>query len=65
MLWDDYDPSVKVRIDDLEIGRDCVGLQAEFDTAYENDASTRERTGHGNADLMIYIDEALRAAGCY
>jgi hypothetical protein len=27
--------------------------------------ATYNRTGHNNAKLMGYIDEALQAAGCY
>lgn len=62
--WEDY-PSVQSRIDGLAAAKDCAGLQAEFDTADANNAATEQRTGHNNADLMGYIDEALRSAGCY
>jgi len=63
--WQDYDASVKTRIDELTEVGDCAALQAEFDVADANDDTTRARTGHGNAELMTYIDEALRLAGCY
>jgi hypothetical protein len=63
--WEDYDASVTVRIDDLQSAADCAGLQGEFDTADANNAATLDRTGHSNLNLMTYIDEALRLAGCY
>lgn len=63
--WDNYDPSVKQRIDSMAEKQDCAGLQSEFDTAEANSSMQRARTGDGNADLMGYIDEQLSAAGCY
>jgi hypothetical protein len=63
--WADYDASVQVRIDELQQAADCAALQEEFDTADANSAATMDRTGHGNSALMLYIDEALRLAGCY
>lgn len=63
--WENYSPDVKARIDGMETERDCIGLQAEFDTADANDDAQRDRVGEGNADLMAYIDQALESAGCY
>lgn len=63
--WDDYDPAVRERIDQLADNVDCVGLQGEFDAADANGAATQDRTGHNNADLMAYIDHLMRVAGCY
>ena len=63
--WKDYAPTVKTRIDEAASRRDCAALQKEFDTAFTNDAATRSRTGHGNSDLMEYIDRMLRDSGCY
>jgi hypothetical protein len=63
--WANYDQSVRPRIDALAAAKDCAGLQNEFDTADANDAAQRSRTGDGNADLLDYIDQQLRDAGCY
>lgn len=63
--WEDYDSSVKTNIDALEAAKDCAGLQSQFDIADANGDATYKRTGHNNAKLMGYIDEALQAAGCY
>jgi hypothetical protein len=63
--WRDYASDLKPRIDGLAAAADCAGLQREFDTADANNAATRSRTGHSNTDLMAYIDDAMRGAGCY
>ena len=63
--WSKYGDGLQERIDSLAAAADCSALQSEFDTAFDNDELTRERTGSGNADLMAYIDDKLRAAGCY
>lgn len=63
--WENYTPEVKQRIDSMAAAGDCMGLQAEFDTAEANDAAQRERTGDGNADVMGYIDDKMSSAGCY
>jgi outer membrane biosynthesis protein TonB len=63
--WENHAPTVKFRIDRLGVREDCDGLQEAFDNADANDAAQRNRTGDGNADLMGYIDQWLRHAGCY
>lgn len=63
--WSDYARSVKMTIDRAERLGQCRKLQDQFDVADANNESTMRRTGHNNADLMSYIDEALGAAGCY
>ena len=63
--WKDYSPTVKSRIDRYAHEANCIGLQGEFDQADMNDPVVKLRTGHGNADLMAYIDYQLQQAGCY
>lgn len=63
--WSKYDASVKQRIDALEESSDCVGLQAEFDTAYANNDAQRARTGEGNTALLEHLDAIMKDAGCY
>lgn len=63
--WSDYAAGVQARIDGLAASKDCTALQGEFDTADANNAATMNRTGHNNAALMGYIDDKMRAAGCY
>jgi hypothetical protein len=63
--WLDYAPGVKVNIDALRRAKKCSALQAQFDTAEANNEATAARVGHNNADLMNYIEAAIRAADCY
>jgi hypothetical protein len=63
--WTDYAPGLQARIDALATAKDCTALQDEFDVADVNNDATLARTGHNNAHLMGYIDDKLRAAGCY
>jgi PBP1b-binding outer membrane lipoprotein LpoB len=63
--WEDYAPEVKIRLDEMMEAKDCSGLQAQFDISYANNDATMSRTGHNNADLMRYTDEAMQIAGCY
>ena len=63
--WGDYAPDVQSRIDKLASSKDCAGLQDSFDTADANNEATMKRTGHNNAALMTYIDDAMKSAGCY
>ena len=63
--WEDYDPGLKGRITTARDAKDCPGLQTMFDAADKNNEATMARAGHNNADLMSYIDDALKAAGCH
>lgn len=60
-----YADQVRISIDAQVAAKDCKALQAAFDTATANDAAQRTRTGSGTADLMTYIDGALKFAHCY
>lgn len=63
--WKNYAPDLQSRIDALASAKDCASLQEQFDNADANDDAQRSRTGSGNADLMGYIDDALKSADCY
>lgn len=65
MDWKNYSPDVKQRIEGYTASKDCAGLQREFDTADANNDAQRSRTGSNNADLMGYLDDLMRDAGCY
>jgi len=65
VAWDDYDSTLKSKIDGYADDSDCAALQEQFDVADQNNGSTRERTGHGNVELMDYINGKLTDAGCY
>ena len=59
--WSKYEYGLKSRIDNSN----CNELQKEFNNAADNSDIQRARTGEGNSLLMGYIDEKLRAKGCY
>lgn len=63
--WENYDETLQPRIDAHAVAGDCVALQSEFDTAYENNTATRDRTGEGNDKLMAYINDLMREVGCF
>lgn len=63
--WENYPGSQQQIIDEEEAEADCAALQEMFDIADNADDAQRDRTGDGNADLMGYIDEAMKLAGCY
>ncbi len=63
--WGDYASDLKGRIDGEAARKDCAALQTDFDDADANNDATVARTGHNNAELMGYIDDAMRGAGCY
>lgn len=49
---DELNPGFRQHIDTMERADDCTGLQAAFDRS-------------DDADELSYIDDAMRAAGCY
>ena len=63
--WENSLPGLQALIDSQAAAKDCRGLQAQFDLADRGDKRMTERVGSGNADLMRYIDDKLKAAGCY
>ena len=63
--WADYAPALQSHIDALAASANCPALQEQFDNTDANNDATMSRTGHNNAALMGYIDQTMRAAGCY
>lgn len=63
--WENYHPDVKERIETMHAADNCAGLQVEFDTAYDNNTAQRERTGTGNSQLMNYLFDLQKDAGCF
>ena len=63
--WSDYAAGLQGKIDGMATAKDCRGLQAEFNTADRNSEATKARTGRNNAELMKYVDTAMKTAGCY
>jgi hypothetical protein len=61
--WENYEPGTKDRIDILGNLGNCDGLRQEL-IKYSQDADQRERTGDGNGDIRIYINNKLDSADC-
>lgn len=64
-FWQRYSPEVKTRILQMIRDKDCNGLQAEFDIAYQNSEAQRRRTGKSNSELLSFIDDAMAEIDCY
>ena len=63
--WGDYAPRLQEQIITARTAKDCATLQTMFNNAAANNQATLTRTGHNNADLMAYIDQALKDASCH
>lgn len=63
--WGNYSPEVKQNIDTMAVSKDCRNLQKHLGAAELNSDYQKQKTGEDNALLMRYIDEQMRAAGCY
>lgn len=58
-FWAHYPPALRGIIDEDAAAHDCESLQATFDTW-----GAADDLG-GKVDLLVYIDAALEASGCY
>ena len=63
--WRDYAPSLQANIDALAAAKDCNGLQAHFNQIGATNLAERNRSGHGNFQVLKYIDDKERAANCF
>ena len=65
VAWADYEPGLQAKIDSMAVAKDCVGLQAEFNQIGATNLAMRNRYGHGNFEVLQYIDAKERAASCF
>lgn len=63
--WKDYEPALQTKIDAMAVAKDCTGLQAQFNTIGATNLAVRNRTGHGNVEILSYIDQKEREASCF
>ena len=63
--WKDYEPSLQAKIDAMATTQDCNGLQLEFNEIGATNLAVRNRFGHGNVEILKYIDDKERAASCF
>jgi len=62
--WEDYPTDLQRIIDEDEAAKDCAGLQDIFDVQDASNQSMIDAKGHGNAKVMMYVQEALEHADC-
>lgn len=63
--WNKYEPDLKQKLDSLAELADCEMLQREFDRFFDGSETEQNKTGTNNVSLLVYIDSAMRASGCY
>lgn len=63
--WSEYAPQVHDATMRAVGSGNCRAMQRAFDGAANSDDAHRARWGHGNTDLMGYLDQQMKAAGCY
>ena len=63
--WSDYAPSLHAKIDAMATAKDCDALQIEFNQIGATNLAMRNRFGHGNLEVLKYIDDKEREASCF
>jgi hypothetical protein len=63
--WADYTPGLQAKIDAMSIAKDCDGMQSEFNQIGATNLAVRNRFGHGNVEVLSYIDGKEREASCF
>jgi hypothetical protein len=63
--WQDYAPGMQAKIDTLAASKDCVGMQLVFNQIGGTNLAERNRYGHGNEEILKYIDAKEKAISCF
>lgn len=63
--WRDYEPGLQSQIDAMSAAKDCDGMQSVFNKIGATNLAVRNAHGHGNEEVLGYIDAKERAAGCF
>jgi len=63
--WRDYEPALQSKIDAMAAAKDCQGLLIQFNEIGGTNLAVRNQFGHGNEEILQYIDGKERAAGCF
>ena len=63
--WRDYAPTLQATIDAMAAAKDCQGLLIQFNDIGGTNLAVRTKFGHGNEEILQYIDGKERAAGCF
>jgi hypothetical protein len=65
VAWRDYEPGLQAKIDAMALAKDCDGMQLEFNEIGGTNLAVRNRYGHGNLEVLNYIDAKEREANCF
>jgi hypothetical protein len=63
--WRDYEAGLQARIDAMAAANDCQGLTIEFNQIGGTNLAVRTKFGHGNEEVLQYIDTKERGINCY
>jgi hypothetical protein len=64
VIWADYSLGLKSDIENATVSKDCRGIQTFFGLTTATEDSMKAAKGHGNANLVSYLNESLKLAGC-
>ena len=65
VAWKDYEPGLQAKIDGWATAKDCNDLTLEFNEIGGTNLAVRTKFGHGNEEILDYIDAKQHAAGCF
>jgi hypothetical protein len=65
VAWRDYEPGLQAKIDAMAVAKDCAGMQLEFNEIGGTNLAVRNKFGHGNEEILQYIDLKERADNCF
>jgi len=63
--WRDYPPSLQKKIDAMAAAKDCKGLLLEFNEIGGTNLAVRTKFGHGNTELLQYINTREERDHCF
>jgi len=63
--WRDYEAGLQAKIDGWVTAKDCQDLTLEFNQIGGTNLAVRTKFGHGNEEILDYIDAKQHAAGCF
>jgi predicted lipoprotein len=64
VAWRDYTPGLQNKIDAMARAKDCQGLLIEFNEIGGTNLAVRTKFGHGNEEILQYIDDLERQTNC-
>jgi hypothetical protein len=63
--WRDYETGLQAKIDAMALAKDCDDMQLEFNEIGGTNLAVRTKFGHGNEEILNYIDGKERQDDCF